>query len=589
MKSENSEGIDKTFGTLKKVTLDKTTYTLKLNKQPTPKDVYLELNQHEMTLSFKNKASDPNFKHSFGYKQVYKYTLLLTKEEEALCTPEHKLAFKLFLENKCILFFCRSVFDLKMWIQDYKKFFDKKTAIMKFLHNKRFSVQKRKSELEEENNLNNYNGISNRIEFWKYLEKHLLNCSESFLCGGDIKNEFHYFPLNVKIQKKRSNSFDKIYVRNKTSSMQKAIRFYNRPNNNIIFYKSKILRNMHLSGAFLPKKESKEKVQNKNKLHFLFHSLINKNLQFLIKYNLRYICKAFKDFHKALKEYSLIWTASNMQREMEEEWEFFTNQELGEMKPVIIHKEELKREVVLLEDPNKEDSQSNINLSDINELAYDKEIRGKTMREAFFVNEKDFILNRPHFNENVNFQNVSKKQRNYNEEDRHNENLRTTYNYNKIIPGNYQENLNPEEKKEHNIIKKSKHIRTEIQVNENLKLQTKDEEAFLLFDLNKGDPLFNQHKINPKLGIFPKPNHIQIDDDEPLDTFKDIDSMHQKGNMSLTINLDDSNDGLQIPEESKIRRPIKFIDSPHFGNIAIIAQRYNKIDNIDDWKAFIDI
>ena len=29
------------------------------------------------------------------------------------------------------------------------------------------------------------------------------------------------------------------------------------------------------------------------------------------------------------------------------------------------------------------------------------------------------------------------------------------------------------------------------------------------------------------------------------------------------------------------------IDSPHFSNISIMAQRFNKIDNIDEWKDYI--
>lgn len=588
MKSDNSEGIDKTFGTLKKVTLDKTTKTLKLNKKPVAKDVYLELNLHEMTLSFKNKSSDPNFKHSFGYKQVHKYTLLLNKEEESLCTPEYKLAFKLFMENKCILFLCRTVLDLKMWIQDYKKFFEKKTSFMKYLHNKRFSVQKRKSEIEAENYyLRNEIENFDKIEFWKYLEKHLLNLSESFSCQVNTDNEFHYFPVKLKIQKKRSNSLDKIYIRNKTSSMQKAIKFYNRPNNITMFYKSKNLRNLHLSEFLLPKKESREKIYYKNKLNLFLHNLIIKNQKYLIKHNLNIICKEFKEFSKALKDYSLIWNASNMQREMEEEWEFFTNNELGVKRRVIVHKDELKKEVVFLKDQNQEDSQRDINLSEIDEYAYDKDTRGKNMREAFFVDEKEFILNRPHFNENINFQNVSEKHKLYllDEEYRKYEKTRVAQSNNKNINSPYDDTPKNEDKK---IIKKSKHVTTEYQVNENLKVQTKDEQAYLLFDLNKGDPLFNQHKLNHKLGIFPKSNQIHMDDEEP-DTFKDIDSMHQKGNISLTINLEDSNDGLQIIEGNQFARPIKFIDSPHFGNIAIIAQRYNKIDNIDDWKAFIDI
>lgn len=168
---------EKTFGVLKKITLDKQTNTLKSksvedNKEYLiPKENYFELNVYDMTFGYKDKPSDKVFKRSFGYKQVYKYTLKLNSTEDSLCQSqkgEYKLGLKLLFENKSMLLFCKTVLDLKMWVEAFKKFFDKKDEKLKEL-----KIQKgsKVNKLIEEFNICKTEMEEEREVFWTDYEQ----------------------------------------------------------------------------------------------------------------------------------------------------------------------------------------------------------------------------------------------------------------------------------------------------------------------------------------------------------------------------------------------------------------------------------
>jgi hypothetical protein len=98
--------------------------------EPKGKNYYFEIDSHCMTLCYR-KETVTKIERIFGYKQVYKYSLKLSPEEKTLAPEDHPTGFKLFLENRVFILFCKSFFDFKIWVRALKSFFDKKfMAIM---------------------------------------------------------------------------------------------------------------------------------------------------------------------------------------------------------------------------------------------------------------------------------------------------------------------------------------------------------------------------------------------------------------------------------------------------------------------------
>lgn len=128
---------------------------------PVGKNYYFEIDSHCMTLSYR-KETATKFKRIFGYKQVYKYSLKLSSEEKSLAPEDHPTGFKLFLENRVFILFCKSFFDFKLWVRALKSFFDKKFMVI-MDHSKKTKNENLKysSLFKNKNSLGRSNHISN--------------------------------------------------------------------------------------------------------------------------------------------------------------------------------------------------------------------------------------------------------------------------------------------------------------------------------------------------------------------------------------------------------------------------------------------
>ena len=114
--------------------------------------------------------------------------------------------------------------------------------------------------------------------------------------------------------------------------------------------------------------------------------------------------------------------------------------------------------------------------------------------------------------------------------------------------------------------------------------------------------------LNNKINIAQKDNkkEFEFEDDsyeqpKPIIISKKEQEKSLKSNSNVELNLSQEESGLQkeeevnlflptesaIEEEGKKQTEVKELEEVQFGNIAVIAQRFNKIDTLDDWKKYI--
>jgi hypothetical protein len=111
-------------------------------------------------------------------------------------------------------------------------------------------------------------------------------------------------------------------------------------------------------------------------------------------------------------------------------------------------------------------------------------------------------------------------------------------------------------------------------------------------------------KLDENFEKFPVINTNDVITEEIITDFKLIKNRNTDKGVGFTLERDADRGGLfesmykssdlknkslelNLSEISTTTKKSPSVNSPHFGNISIIAQRYNKIDNIDDWKDFI--
>jgi hypothetical protein len=482
-----NESLRKTFGILKKITLDKSTFQLKNDKplkyenaieynKSLTKFYYFELNLYELTFSYKEKPAEPVFKRSYGYKQVFKYTLQLNEDENKLINDEYQLGFKVYLENKCMILFCRNIFDLKMWIGAFQFFFEKKTHIMQDVLEGTILSKK----ILISNNNTNHN---------------LLSQSES--------------------RKLKNNEEDYLELKNLVNRL----------------------------------------IEN-NTSHFRTNTVYD-------------IVKQFKKLKKSINEYEVIQSNQKMINEMKDEWSFFFNEDK--------HKKSNTKYKLLEQTPNKnrllfsEKKRENIdilvNTTDITDYFLEKQ-EGKMKLEEIDNN----YLKKNKYTFIDGFQNFSKENAAKIIENEKEEKLKSVQQQIEIFKKETQENGGAENNQ------------NEIMNNENKTADFEEKENFFLFEI-ENEKQVNRNGMGSMLTVFPK-THEQIGEIS-YEKQDSIDNNHMKwpqSQKSISISIEQTQENY----DTNIKKSFSIVESPHFGNIAIIAQRFNKIDNLDDWKAYID-
>lgn len=128
---------------------------------PVGREFYVELDLHRMTFSYR-KTTEKDFERIFGYKQIYKYSLKLSHEEKSLARSDYPVGFKLFLENRVFILFCKSMFDYKIWVRGLKTFFDKKFIVVMDMNK-----QTKNDNLKYSSLFKNKNSNRSKIHFLK--------------------------------------------------------------------------------------------------------------------------------------------------------------------------------------------------------------------------------------------------------------------------------------------------------------------------------------------------------------------------------------------------------------------------------------
>lgn len=553
--------MDEVSGFINKVALDKTTCKLKTGFNTDKiKTYFFNLNLNDLTLSFKQNETDEVYKKIFDYKQFIKFSFQLSQDEEKLLPRASNFKVKIIFVDKAILLLLKSLEDLIKWTNAFKTFFEKKTLLLKciYLNDKKVTIHKEKSKSKLTQ------------EFWYYLEKSLMSHSDSFVCT-EIKNEnskYNMIASNIllaKITKKRNISADKISQRGKTSSMTDNLKFSQKIHCKPTFYKSKILKSIHST-------KTTYNIEKQNKLFNLFEKYLNNNREKFVKNNLKKILNGLKDFNKILIDFLTYQNATDDQHIMEEELASFRENNIPENKKKMTN---FFSELSDFIDDLEEDVLETKGLFHLK-----KHTENKISSTEALKNLK--------FSLNDGMQNIPSKSqkiiRMENEEEevktmtRNKSSILSKVNSNKLMYNDLDKHAMYLKGDEETVIEHKVGIYNEIQVKRNTKVMYREEEQNFLLQIGPE----TQHEIKLENFAFPKEHEHSANDISGLSNIVTptyIDNNHFKPDLSLSLELSD---------DEKKPKKISLVESPHFGSIAVIAQRYNKIDNIDDWRMFIN-
>lgn len=644
-----------------------------------------------MTLSYKSPR-DNCFKRSFGYKQVFKYSIQLSREEEKLMSgdKEYKFGFKVFSENKIFLFICRTVQDFKTWIEAFKRFFDKKSSIISNL----------KSQLMKKNQVNN----KIYIEEWKYIEKQESKFSNSFSFKRKnffIQTKFNKWTnmsqyFNVKVRK-RTHSEDKIYDR------ERKILMKNNFNTKIKELGISKYLNKTLNDKILFTKMDVTKLRLRNqtqKFQEFISNLIVKNYYRIKERMLSYYATKLRSLYKLFKEHKFIEAFQKEKKEMKEEWVFYladksltyqssSAQLRQEISSVKTRSKSLIPQNAQNEKDNSKPEEEKGFILELNQVDYNKPSKAKK-------NISGIPIGKP--KDNFNFFPVSDPKRIETGKDRdsnkniiqfftqesNNKNASTIKNTSSkvVIVQDELVDFDPVPKNNNhtntinlfnnnNPYKSNNYNPAFANYNPPVNTKAKIQNVIIEKPSRVNDNNFNLHSVDNQLDILPQSqvNEYQLDlppqsgveshsmqpilnaiefsmlmdnsnivyEDEPMaispmrknnnelvlqkpqmtaSSYSNV--KNSKGmridtqdefNMSALSNINNTEfnetvdiqlnmtqiadlpmSSQPIPKPKKVRhtRTLLGVSSPHFGNISIIAQRYNKIDHVDDWKNYIN-
>lgn len=557
---------DKTFGIL-----------LKKNESSNkiPKEFYFELNLYDMTLSYK-QSQEKSFRRSFGYKQVFKYSMKISSEEQKY--SDLKLTFKIYLESKTLILFCKTPYDCKRWIDSLKNFFDKKQTIMQTLENKIFEEKKKtvfklkKSSHNKELNTERRQSLPKEINNF-YFQK--FKVKKNFLSSKSLK-------IAKEESCERSNLYENFKKHGRTTKRIESFKFKK-------FVEMLIKGNLEL-----------------------IKSKILSNILFILR-----------KFSKALKDFNLIIKTNNFKQEMEEEWDFFIGSGNDNTKAPFNRKS-----IKSTKEDNKilvyEDAVCNSNITS-------KQIKIENTENVFKVNnqtqnfEKDVDIadkqvSNPAWDElNNNFEIYSRNQTLKKEENNLN-NIEVVKSYDNPYKRKKNANklnfniINTENQskeivlKEHNI-DNFKNEEIKISKDQNLFFNDNKRQKNNIYlnvekDSDKNFEIIKQNDFNILISPISKSKNIKnlVFESKELticntknDNIDNISNEKKEEKVKQILELDyntepDLNEILENANAAELvsnnneKRKIFNLESPHFGNISVIAQRYNKIDNIDDWK-----
>jgi hypothetical protein len=266
---------------------------------------------------------------------------------------------------------------------------------------------------------------------------------------------------------------------------------------------------------------------------------------------IKYFCHEFKSLNKNLREVQTADEAISFKNQMDIEWNNF------EEEMDIFTKEKLQR---LRQDNN------NINKNHI----YNHNLNIKYINSEENDNDNDNDSDSDSDNDNVNANSNSKAKFNYDDYNLNNDNDNNNNNTNHVKknsdaiiledPDRYIINKNIKDNDDNN-------NKNKIQI----KLKVKDNN-----NINKENEKISFANYQIRKSIKNNNNYIQSISTENLDTFINNENTNTPENKINKLS------------NTEYKKRIG-IESPKFSNILILAQRFNKVDNIDEWKDYVKI
>ena len=513
-----------------------------------------------MTFGFTKKLYDENLFKCYGYKQVLCYDVELNQEDLNLCEWSYGFQVSLY-KNKIYVLFCESNEELIKWLQGFRIFFEKKNLKL---------MKKSEVVLTDFNEFKTYESIvRNEIDISYNLqlsEDKEDNYEDQEEKMGKIKT----LTNKGEEQKKVIHS-----VIVKTEENLKTQFNYELYKNNFIIKTCEI---SIIANCLIEKEKLKQESMNK-----IFHLLIN-----------------FLNFQtKLLKDFLMVSGHNFMKlKNLNEDWTIDKNLYINNKNNIESLRNEIKRKrheekinnshkitsnnkkpyIIKMVDINNQTLIDNIDLNlSIDEYLHKndqikKEISSFTKTDLNYLRENEISMEKNlhlKLGGNPNINPVDKKidQLNYN------------VNSSQEIP---RKRLNKKEDQNDNI-KSSQEISKETlnKKDEKLIIKIKDDKN----SIQKIDKFTNFPGTDPEKdagqNYYDLYSHRKHKNKDDLHLVIDTEDEKEKLNQKIQIS--------RQKNKNNITNKINCVNSPHFGNISIISQRFLKVDNIDDWKQYINL
>ena len=495
---------------------------------------YFELNLAQMTFGFKKKSNDEIMSKNYGYKQVLSNTQKLDSEDLVIC--EWNLGFNVNLyKNKTYTLFCENTGELLKWLEGFRLFFEKK-----------------KQKIMNKNEINIIENVVTRLDnsVVRKNEIELSYIKESEY--GEKEENFNNYKNNKSLTNSEDN-YIKVHIEENTNFQIESNYFFKNK-------KESDKKNSKLNF------EDYRRIQKFEVINLDNFYIIHKPELFSFKRKL-FLREKYK-FIQNLVYFSKFF---NETRNSNDDWgvKNFNNKS----KDLKYNLESLKKEIKgkIISEIRQEEKKINNQVSDISKSPF--KIKVVDNNDNTIIENLDFE-NYPNLTQNspqIKNKTASKEDFLDNKE---NENLLEKQSYRKNLCDDNKETdemlniINVDTTSQTIIIKEKKIIQ----------IKNNSSEKFSNFPTK----LMNE-PFNP-------------DDSNNISSYDLMSSIKNrfKDNLHLII----SN---EVKEVKKINLQIDLnisgistktlhnnVSSPHFGNISIIAQRYNKIDNIDDWKDYLN-
>ena len=563
---------------------------------------YFVLNLEEMTFGFTKKLYDENLFKCYGYKQVLCYDVELNQEDLNLCEWSYGFQVSLY-KNKVYVLFCESNEELIKWLQGFRIFFEKKNLKL---------MKKSEVVLTDFNEFKTYESIV----------RNEIDISYNLQLSEDKEDNYEDQEEKMGIIKTLTNKGEEqkkvihsVIV--KTEENLKTQFNYELYKNNFIIKTCEI---SIIANCLIEKEKLKQESINK-----IFHLLIN-----------------FLNFQtKLLKDFLMVSGHNFMKlKNLNEDWTIDKNLYINNKNNIESLRNEIKRKrheekinnshkitsnnkkpyIIKMVDINNQTLIDNIDLNlSIDEYLHKndqikKEISSFTKTDLNYLRENEISMEKNlhlKLGGNPNINPVDKKidQLNYN------------VNSSQEIP---RKRLNKKEDQNDNI-KSSQEISKEtlnknydqldnIKSSQEISKETPNKNNDQLDNIKSSQEISKEtlNKKDEKLIIKIKDDKNSIQKIDKFTNFPGTDPEKDAGqnyydlyshrkhknkdDLHLVIDTEDEkeklNQKIQISRQknkNNITNKINCVNSPHFGNISIISQRFLKVDNIDDWKQYINL